>query len=221
MPLGWSDLTDRTVGIWGLGVEGRAALRRLAADGLAPTVIVDRELPDDLGGSDGGASRLAEADGGLEALAGCDVVVASPGISRHGEHATALVSAGVELVGGLGLWLADTDPERVIAVTGTKGKSTTALVLGHLLRGLGDRVEVGGNVGRCPFDPLEADPEARWVIEVSSYQATSIEAGPGTVVVTSLAPDHLPWHGGRTETYYADKLSRVINTTLRLQRTVA
>ncbi len=219
MPLGWTDLAGRSVGIWGLGVEGRAALRRLAADGAEPTVIVDRDLPDDLGAPDGGAPRLAEQPDGLEALAACDVVIASPGISRHGAGVRRLEAEGVPVVGGLGLWMAETDPDRVIAVTGTKGKSTTALVLGHLLAGLGDRVEVGGNVGRCPFDPDEAGTDTRWVIEVSSYQATSIDAGPGTVVVTSLAPDHLPWHGGRIETYYADKLA--LATRPRVARVIA
>ncbi len=207
MALGWTDLPGRRVGIWGLGVEGRAALRRLADDGLRPTVIVDGAPPAELGAPDGGAPVVAQDAGGLERLAACDVVIASPGISRHGAPMAEVAAGGAVVVGGLGLWFADTDPDRVIAVTGTKGKSTTALVLGHLLAGLGEQVRVGGNVGVCPFDPEHADRSARWVIEVSSYQATSIRHGAGVVVVTSLAPDHLPWHADDVETYYADKLS--------------
>jgi len=46
-----------------------------------------------------------------------------------------------------------------------------------------------------------------WVVEVSSYQATMLQVGPPVVAVTSLSPDHLPWHRGSVETYYRDKLS--------------
>jgi UDP-N-acetylmuramoylalanine--D-glutamate ligase len=120
-----------------------------------------------------------------------------------------LRAAGVALVGGLGLWLAEADLDRVVCVTGTKGKSTTSSVLGHLLAGLGQTAGVGGNIGVLPFDPEVTDgTEAPryWVIEVSSYQATDLPVSPPVVAVTSLHPDHLPWHGG-VEQYYRDKLS--------------
>jgi UDP-N-acetylmuramoyl-L-alanine---L-glutamate ligase len=94
-------------------------------------------------------------------------------------------------------------------VTGTKGKSTTASVAGHLLTGLGYECLVGGNIGVVPYDP--ASPAATgdfdyWVIEVSSYQATDLPCTPPVTAVTSLHPDHLDWHGG-VEQYYRDKLS--------------
>jgi len=189
--------------VWGLGVEGRANLARLGTLGVTP-VLVDDNPPE--GGLDGRAV-LATAAGGLDALAGCEVVVKSPGISRYGSEAEALTAAGVALVGGLGLWLAEADRDRVVCITGTKGKSTTTAVAGHLLAGLGYRVVTGGNLGVPPWapeTPVEAD---FWVVEVSSYQATDITTAPPVVAVTSLHPDHLPWHRGDTETYYADKLS--------------
>jgi len=189
--------------VWGLGVEGRANLAKLGMLGVTP-VLVDDNPPE--GGLDGRAV-LATAAGGLDALAGCEVVVKSPGISRYGSEAEALTAAGVALVGGLGLWLAEADRDRVVCITGTKGKSTTTAVAGHLLAGLGYRVVTGGNLGVPPWapeTPVEAD---FWVVEVSSYQATDITTAPPVVAVTSLHPDHLPWHRGDTETYYADKLS--------------
>jgi UDP-N-acetylmuramoylalanine--D-glutamate ligase len=91
-------------------------------------------------------------------------------------------------------------------VTGTKGKSTTSSILGHLLTGLGRRTMVGGNIGAVPYDPDCAAEYDYWVIEVSSYQATDLASSPPVTVVTSLHPDHLPWHGG-VERYYRDKLS--------------
>jgi UDP-N-acetylmuramoylalanine--D-glutamate ligase len=207
--LAWPDLAGMKVGVWGLGREGAASLRKLRSLGVEP-VLVDDNPPDE---SRHGAPVLPTEGPGLAALARCEVVVKTPGISRYSPAATELRAAGACLVGGLGLWLAEVASrsalDRVVAVTGTKGKSTTSSVLGHLLAGLGKRVLVGGNIGVAPYDPLvtAAGPVPDyWVIEVSSYQATDLPASPPVVAVTSLHPDHLPWHGG-VEQYYRDKLS--------------
>jgi UDP-N-acetylmuramoyl-L-alanine---L-glutamate ligase len=203
--LSWSDLLGVRVGVWGLGREGAASLRKLRSLGVEP-VLVDDNPPD---GTPFGAAILPTAGPGLAALAECDVVVKTPGISRYSGDAAQLRDAGVVLAGGLGLWLAEADLDRVVCVTGTKGKSTTSSVLGHLLTGFGNRVLVGGNIGTAPFDPeiTAAGPVPDyWVIEVSSYQATDLPVSPPVVAVTSLHPDHLPWHGG-VEQYYRDKLS--------------
>jgi UDP-N-acetylmuramoylalanine--D-glutamate ligase len=96
----------------------------------------------------------------------------------------------------------------VLTFTGTKGKSTTTAIAAQLLTGLGHRTQVGGNIGVPPYDPLLAGDEPEyWVIEVSSYQATDLASTPPVCGVTSLDPDHLPWHRGDAETYFRDKLS--------------
>ncbi len=74
----------------------------------------------------------------LAGLAGCDVVVRSPGVSIHRPEMQALREHGVPVTTATSLWLAEHGPERVIVVTGTKGKSTTAALAHHLaLRGRG------------------------------------------------------------------------------------
>src|SRR5690606_3577973 len=92
--ISWSDLAGRRVGVWGLGVEGRAALRRLAALGVEPVLVDDRPPA---GGVDGRAVA-ATAAGGLDALGRCEVVVKSPGISRYRPEVAHLVSTGVAVV---------------------------------------------------------------------------------------------------------------------------
>ena len=114
---------------------------------------------------------LATGETGLAALERCDVVVKTPGLSRYRPEVTRLSGLGIPVVGGLGLWFAEADLRRVLCVTGTKGKSTTASVTGHLLTRLGYRCMVGGNIGASPYDPAEAGDFDYWVIEVSSYQA--------------------------------------------------
>ena len=76
---------------------------------------------------------LATADSGLAALAHCDVVVKSPGISRYRPDVAELEARGIPVAGGLGLWLQEADRDRVVCITGTKGKSTTTAIAGHLL----------------------------------------------------------------------------------------
>jgi UDP-N-acetylmuramoyl-L-alanine---L-glutamate ligase len=202
--LSWSDLAGARVGIWGLGREGHANLRKLASMGVEPILVDDRPQAN----SDG-PPVLATSEGGLAALERCDVVVKTPGLSRYRPEVTRLSALGVPVVGGLGLWLAEADLRRVLCVTGTKGKSTTSSVTGHLLTQLGYRCMIGGNIGALPYDPAEDSGPGDvdyWVIEVSSYQATDLPYSPPVVAVTSLHPDHLDWHGG-VEQYYRDKLS--------------
>jgi UDP-N-acetylmuramoylalanine--D-glutamate ligase len=199
--LSWSDLAGARVGIWGLGREGHASLRKLATLGAEPVLVDDRPS-----GPVDGHPVLVTADGGLAALEACDVVVKTPGLSRYRPELARLAAAGVPVAGGLGLWLAEADLRRVLVVTGTKGKSTTSAVAGHLIRGLGYRCLVGGNIGVPPYDPGAGAGYDYWVIEVSSYQATDLPCSPPVVAVTSLHPDHLDWHGG-VEQYYRDKLS--------------
>ena len=167
-------------------------------------------LVDDAPGAarvDGLAVR-ATAEGGLDALRRCDVVVKSPGISLYRPEVTSLIEAGVAVRGGLGLWLEEVDRSRIACITGTKGKSTTTALSVHLLTMFGRRALAGGNIGRAPWDPDgdDGDPPDFWIIETSSFQVPSLTTAPAVVAVTSLSPDHLDWHGS-VERYYADKLS--------------
>jgi UDP-N-acetylmuramoyl-L-alanine---L-glutamate ligase len=202
--LSWSDLRQARVGVWGLGREGMANLRKLRSMGVEPVLVDDKPDPDSVDGQ----PVLATGDGGLVALEACDVVVKTPGISRYRADVSALGERGIPVVGGLGLWMQEAPRDQVVCVTGTKGKSSVVSIAGQLLNGLGYRCMVGGNIGAPPYDP-EADqgPWDYWAIEVSSYQATDLASSPPVVAVTSLNPDHLPWHGGGVEQYYRDKLS--------------
>jgi UDP-N-acetylmuramoyl-L-alanine---L-glutamate ligase len=195
----WADLPGQRVGIWGLGREGTANLRKLRSLGVEPVLVDDHPAEPGV---------LATGEGGLAALRACDIVLKTPGISRYRPEVSDLKAAGAMLTSGLSLWLAEQDLRRVVCVTGTKGKSTTASVLGHLLTGLGHRALVAGNIGAVPYDgdADETEQPDFWVIEVSSYQATDLQCAPPVVAVTSLHPDHLDWHRG-VDRYYRDKLS--------------
>ncbi|AEH10419.1 UDP-N-acetylmuramoyl-L-alanine--D-glutamate ligase [Candidatus Protofrankia datiscae] len=201
--ISWSDLRGRAVGIYGLGREGEANLRACLARGVDPVLVDDAPGRTHVDGR----PLLATAAGGFDALTRCDVVVKTPGISRYGETVRALQRRGIPVVGGVGLWLAEADRSKVLCVTGTKGKSTTSAIAGHLLTRLGYRCLVAGNIGLPPHDPQAGSGYDFWIVEISSYQATDLACSPPVVALTSLHPDHLPWHRDDPETYYRDKLS--------------
>ena len=201
-PISWSALADPSVGVWGLGVEGQASVRRLQSMGRDAVLVDDAPAARALDG----VEVLATGAGGLEALTRCDVVVKSPGISRYRPEVALLEEAGVAVCGGLGLFMAEADPARVACVTGTKGKSTTTALAVHLLNGLGGRARSGGNIGVPPWDPAGGPAPDYWIVETSSFQVPDLQNGPAVVAVTSLSPDHLDWHGS-VERYYTDKLS--------------
>src|ERR1700677_1045189 len=161
----WSALTSARFGIWGLGVEGTASLHRLQSMGIEPVLVDDHPATE----SSGDTEILTTGEGGLAALLACDVVIKSPGISRYRPEFGQLEHAGVAMRSGLGLWLEDVPLEHVVCITGSKGKSTTSAIAGHLLTRLGYRAAVGGNIGRPPWEPSPGPAPDYWVIETSSY----------------------------------------------------
>ncbi len=189
--------------LWGYGREGRATRRLLAArvPGLRPTVVSDAP-------SEATALPRLDGDEGRAAIAGgaFEVVVKSPGISLYRPEVAAARAAGSVVTSATNLWFETGPTRRVLAVTGTKGKSTTASLLAHLWRGLDPAVALAGNVG-APLADL--DPAgAPLVLELSSYQIADLAYGPDLMVLTNLHPEHRDWHGGH-ERYYADKLRLV------------
>ena len=189
--------------LWGYGREGRATRRFLAArvPGLVPTLVADAPF-------DAGGLPQLTGEAGRRALAGgaFDVVVKSPGISLYREEVAAAREAGSVVTSGTNLWF-ETGPTRlVLAVTGTKGKSTTASLIAHLWRGAEPDVALAGNVG-APLVDLEPQG-APLVLELSSYQIADLAFGPPLMLLTNLYPEHLDWHRGH-ERYFADKLRLV------------
>ena len=195
-PRGFKDLAGERVGVWGLGVEGRDVCEVLEQVG-AVVVAVDDAAVDF-------PNALVTSEGGFEALSECDLVIKSPGIPRRRADVLRLEESGVLVTSATAIWLAGTDRNLVIGVTGTKGKSTTTSLITFMLRACGVKAKSAGNIGVTPFRSLDA-PDTWTVLEVSSFQATDITDAPAIVVLTSLGEDHIDWHGS-IEQYRRDKL---------------
>jgi UDP-N-acetylmuramoyl-L-alanine---L-glutamate ligase len=175
-----------------------AAAGTADASSTADATAGDATAGDGIG--DGAGSREV-----IEALAGCDVVVRSPGVSIYRPELRALREAGIPVTTATALWLAESGGEGVIGVTGTKGKSTTAALASHLARAAGRTVRLAGNIGVPALDLLDEDPADVTVLELSSYQTADLQTGPEVALVTSLFREHTDWHGSE-HAYRADKL---------------
>jgi UDP-N-acetylmuramoylalanine--D-glutamate ligase len=158
--------------------------------GSADLPDVEAIAPDDLPGA------IAEHRFGL--------IVKSPGVSRYKPIFSIAQAAGIPVTSNLNLWGTFYRSGRtVIAITGTKGKSTTA-TLTHLML-TRSQVDAGlaGNVGVAPLEI--ADKHAVVIFELSSYQTADMSFLPDIAAVTNLYPEHVDWHGS-VERYYHDKL---------------
>jgi len=201
----------RRIAVFGLGRSGLTAARALKAGGALP-VLWDDSV----------SSRMqAEAEGfAVEDLTGADwsgfaALVLSPGapLTHPKPHWTVdkAKAAGVEVIGDIELFaraiaaLPDGERPRVVAITGTNGKSTTTALLGWVLKQAGLTVHVGGNIGIGVLALPAPTPGAVYVIEVSSYQLDlTTRFAPDVAILTNISPDHLDRHGGM-EGYVAAK----------------
>ncbi|MDH3231243.1 MAG: UDP-N-acetylmuramoyl-L-alanine--D-glutamate ligase [Alphaproteobacteria bacterium] len=188
----------KPVAVMGLARSGLAAARALAAGGAEVRAW-----------DDGEPGRAAAAEAGIpladlaqpESWTGVETLVLSPGIphTHPAPHisATRARNVGAEIIGDIELLVRSNSAATFVGITGTNGKSTTTALIGHILKQAGERVEIGGNIGRpvCDFEMLETD--GFYVLEMSSYQ---IELTPSrafnVAVLVNISPDHLDRHGG-------------------------
>jgi UDP-N-acetylmuramoylalanine--D-glutamate ligase len=134
-----------------------------------------------------------------------DFVVRSPGVSRYDERLAAATHLGAVVTTPTTLFLEDFADRQVVAVTGSKGKTTTAMLTRAVLASQGLDVVLAGNVGLPLTELYDDDAHDVFVVELSSFQTADVTTSPSVGVLTLLAPDHLDWHRS-LENYYADKL---------------
>ncbi|NMM13698.1 MAG: UDP-N-acetylmuramoyl-L-alanine--D-glutamate ligase [Rhodoferax sp.] len=208
-------LQDQHVLILGLGASGLAMARWCARLGAQVTVADTRTAPPQLAALQGEVPAARFVSGVFDAalVDGSDVraVFKSPGL-MPAEVATVMKAAhaqGLWAAGELGLFsqaLINLKAERgydpkVLAVTGTNGKTTVTSLTGQLVSRAGKTVAVAGNIGPTLLDTLikhldaESLPEV-WVIELSSFQLDGEKTfEPSAATVLNITQDHLDWHG--------------------------
>jgi UDP-N-acetylmuramoylalanine--D-glutamate ligase len=148
-----------------------------------------------------------------ETFTSADLLVLSPGVPLDQPEIAAAREAGVDVIGEIELasrWLTG----RIVAITGTKGKSTTTTLTGRMFTEGGLTTLVGGNIGTPLSSQVAAStPETFHVVEVSSFQLeTTSTFHPWIAVLLNLSSDHLDRHGSM-EVYGAAKAKIFANQT--------
>ncbi|MDB5471598.1 MAG: murD [Caulobacter sp.] len=207
----------RTVAVFGLGRTGLTAARALIAGGAS--VALWDENPK--------GREAAEAEGlPLVDLEKADwsefaALMLSPGVplTHPVPHwtVTRAQANGVEVLGDIELFARAVNAApahkrpRIVAITGTNGKSTTTALIGHILRSAGRDARIGGNIGFGVLGLPDMHGGAVYVLELSSYQLDLTSSlKPDASVLLNLSPDHLDRHGGM-EGYVAAKKRILLN----------
>ena len=232
-----TNLHGLTLLVLGLGDSGLAMAAWGARHGATVRVWDSREQPPQaqaLALAVPGAA-LATGDIDAQALAGVQMVLKSPGLAPRDARIAPLLDAaraqGLAVQGELDLFaraLADLKAERgyapkVLAITGTNGKTTTTALTALLVERCGRSVATAGNIGPTMLDTLAAALDARdeqgepvplpqvWVLELSSFQLDGVNGfEPDAATVLNVTQDHLDWHG--TMDAYAQAKARVFGS---------
>ena len=193
------NLKGKRVTVLGLGLHGGGvgAARFLVAHGAIVTVTdlkSAQQLAPSLDALRGLPVRYILGEHRLDDIVAADMVIRNPGVPAESPYLAAARAAGVPVEMEMGLFF-QLCPAPIIGVTGTKGKSTTTLLIGSILRQTDPRTVVAGNLRISALELLpQITPTTPVVLELSSWQLEGLEPhrmSPHIAVITNIAPDHL------------------------------
>jgi len=196
----------KTVAVFGLARTGLATARALVAGGALVALWDEKPAARDAAAAEGfPLVDLTTAD-----WSQFSALMLSPGVplTHPAPHWTVekARAAGVEVLGDMELFARTVNaaPEhkrpKIVAITGTNGKSTTTALIGHICAAAGRDVRIGGNIGVGVLDLADMHGGAVYVLEMSSYQldlTSSLHAD--VTVILNVSPDHLDRHGTMEE----------------------
>ncbi len=164
------DFKNKKIAILGWGVDSQDVEPWLKKQGAEITILDEKERP-------------------FENLTKYDILVRSPGVYRYRPE-----FAGLNVTSKTKIFF-DVCPARIIGVTGTKGKGTTATLIYEILKKAGKDVYLGGNIGRGVFADLDKmDKDSFVVLELSSFQLIDLHKSAYIGVVLMTTSEHADWH---------------------------
>ena len=189
-------LRDKRIGVIGFGVSNQPLVRVLLRSGCDVTVCDRRERAQLSTAGDEAAAQGAKFALGADYLEHLDfdVIFRTPGVLpivpqlRKAAQNGAILTSEMEAFCNL-------CPCRILAITGSDGKTTTSTITAELLRAQGHTVHLGGNIGTPLFDRIpDIRPEDFAVLELSSFQLHSMHCAPDVAIITNISPNHLDVH---------------------------
>lgn len=218
------DLNGRNVVVLGLGLTGLSLARWLTRHRAHVRVADTRAAPPNAQALAAELPRVHLETGPFSAstFAGAQLIAISPGIAKDQPAIREAVANGAELVGDVELFARALPPgQKLIAITGTSGKTTVTALAGELARAAGASVVVAGNIGHAVLDELSKHEDgALWpdlfVLELSSYQLeTTTSLKPAAATVLNVSPNHLDRYAGVAD-YAAAKGSIFANAAVQV-----
>jgi UDP-N-acetylmuramoylalanine--D-glutamate ligase len=215
------DLLEKKILIWGYGFEGKATLQFLLKHNIKNKILIANavEIKENIDN----VEFIIESD---ILKYNFDVVIKSPGVSYYKDEIKILQDRGILITSTLNIFLAETQNAKnlkTIAITGTKGKSTTAMACYHILKNIGYNVAFAGNMEVSFFDYIDyLDKYDYFVLELSSYQVTNMLYDVDYSIVLNLFNEHIDWHKSH-DNYFRDKMNinnfsknRIVNANSQL-----
>ena len=194
-------LRGKQILVLGVGVSNRPLVRLLLQHGL-PVTCCDKtpreKLDSEVLELEQAGAKLHLGEEYLDGLSG-DVVFRTPGLHPDTPQIKALREGGAVITSEMEAFF-QVCPCKIIAVTGSDGKTTTSTLISEFLKKQGYRVWLGGNIGTPLLDRVDQmQPEDKVVLELSSFQLMYFPFSPQTAVITNLAPNHLDIHKNMEE----------------------
>ena len=208
---GTVDVNNKRVLVVGLGRSGVASALFLKSKGARVTVSDTKpqdQLKDEIPALLDQGIAVETGGHGERTFGGQDLIVVSPGVPMDAPPLVQARALGENVIGEIEL-AAQFFPGRIVAITGSNGKTTTTTLAGEIVAAAGYRAAVGGNIGTPAISLVEAaTADTIAVLEVSSFQLETIQTfRPLVAVVLNVTPDHLDRH--RTFAAYADAKARI------------
>lgn len=205
------DLNKKRVLVVGLGRSGVASALFLKSRGARVTVSdakSEDQLPDEIPALLDQGIAVETGGHGERTFQNQDLIVVSPGVPVDSQALNQARALGAQVIGEIEL-ACEFLPGRIVAITGSNGKTTTTTLIGEILAKSGVKTLVGGNIGTPAISLVpEATAETAVVLEVSSFQLETIRSfHPAITVVLNVTPDHLDRH--RTFAAYVNAKARI------------
>lgn len=203
-----NDIRNKRVAILGIGISNTPLIKYLAGLGVQMTAFdrADRhKLSTVLKNFEGLDMEFSLGEKYLDNLVGFDVIFRTPGMRFDLPELQSEVARGARLTSEMETFM-ELCPAKILAVTGSDGKTTTTTLIHEMLKMEGYRCWLGGNIGTPLLDRIDdISPEDMVVLELSSFQLHTMKSSPQIAVVTNLAPNHLDIHKSMEEYVDAKK----------------
>lgn len=204
-------LRDKKIAFIGVGVSHTDLIRLYSEKGFDVTICDKNSmdtLKEKLASIDTTKVKFNLGESYLDNIDGFDVIFRTPGMKFYIPQLNKAREKGCVVTSEMEVFF-DLCPCKIIAVTGSDGKTTTTTLISEMLKKQGYKVHLGGNIGRALLPIIdEVTPDDFAVVELSSFQLISMRTSPDISVVTNLQPNHLDMHKDMQE--YVDSKKNII-----------